>query len=505
VDESIKKVREKAEGFLYREIAKISKCLNDKKGDIFDLSKVAAKDKELIFEAHCYLANKYAELKYKYANEINTLWLIWSRQKKDKSKDYFYRVYGAPYIEPDISMIRAKEVLGIPGFNDDFNHLLEEFRGYLLRYPREFLQSEYRHDWEVLRSVSLRQSLKAHIESASLASLEAMRDHTPIKYKNRDSRIAEFSSWIDGILFLVMTESRQNYLDFASEALDKCRKFQNQNGSISDDIINTCSFITSLYLSNFDPQQVIQRKALDWLLSRQNKDGSWDHKVCEWDRETEGRVPRIQSWQVLGTVRVLEIIDLITNNEPLPPWSLMEEPSTYFKTKRAEEHEISYLEVPPGKSWHDVIIRFRGDDEIEIHAGDKSFGVKKYYELGFSKKNSKNKRKSWDTLHTLAKVKGELFIFDDVLNDEERTRLRKHISILGRELKALFRIEDEPFHPKKPKKPYRAKFMVSIYDDEDAKTEYEKLLDEDAEKKARQVPEKLRWSIYDEVTGKKKE
>jgi hypothetical protein len=126
------------------------------------------------------------------------------------------------------------------------------------------------------------------------------------------------------------------------------------------------------------------------------------------------------------------------------------------------QRPISRLDIPYGIDWAKIIIRFIDPEEVEIIAGGKSLGAKNFEVLGFRDRRKKGQPdKLWNILTKLAQRTGEIG-YDEELDRKEKINLKKDISLLRKRLKALFGLDEDPFHPYDRKsKSYRAKFLIS--------------------------------------------
>lgn len=514
MEEAVEKAREKAEGFLFKEVAKISEDIQKEKKSILYPSRTW-ESLILRLESYSYLGHKNKELKSKYAEELKSLWVHWRKaQKKYKRKSHgiFYPVEreGVFLFERNIAMLRAKEIFGIPGFQEDFDFVIEKFKDELLG-PIGYLFVCYRDYWIIFRSLTVQDTLKEQIQNSASMVLEEIKNHDLIRYKNRNRRIGEYATWINCVISLIISKLGGDYFNSAKCAIDKFIYYQQKNGSILNEIIITCSFAIAIYLAKIDPLKIIQPKILKWLLSKQNKNGSWDHWWFE-DLDFFNRNYLIPGWRVLSTVIVLETIDLITNNEPLPSWVPKEKPISYPEEKKVLIHVDSPFPIPQGASWGDVYFRFIDNEEVQIQVLDKSYGVKKFVALNFRdgrKRKEDIPNKLWSkTLLALARTKGDLPMSDNVLPEKDRVNLRKNISRLQDKLKELFGILENPIHPYKKYNSYRTKFNISFLernDELERNREVQEVFNDNIKKMERQQRKKITYESLKEVKDIKKE
>jgi len=138
-----------------------------------------------------------------------------------------------------------------------------------------------------------------------------------------------------------------------------------------------------------------------------------------------------------------------------------------FLRQARSTKSIPRLNVSEGTTWDSVIIRFISEDAIEIRANKTPLGVRNFIELGFSdaRKGGNSPNKLWTTLGLFASGRGELPT--GVLDAKEKNFYKKRVSDLGRRLKLVFGIKDNPFHPYRKSRSYRAKFIISKRDEAD--------------------------------------
>jgi hypothetical protein len=154
------------------------------------------------------------------------------------------------------------------------------------------------------------------------------------------------------------------------------------------------------------------------------------------------------------TAFVLETLDLITNDKPIPIWydtTIFARPSI-----KGAANLSGALAVPEGINWGDVSIIFISDESVEIRARE-PLGVKNFIELGFKDKRSNKPNLQWVLLKAIAQVDGKL----SWKNTEELpVSWKPHIKMLRKRLRRLFRIEEDPLFPYKRGEGYRTKFKI---------------------------------------------
>ncbi|GAI89081.1 unnamed protein product, partial [marine sediment metagenome] len=215
-------------------------------------------------------------------------------------------------------------------------------------------------------------------------------------------------------------------------------------------------------------------------------------------------------WNVLSTVIVLETLDLITNDEPLPIW--VPEEKHYFHDMDKQPlrvHTIIPFPIPQDASWGGVYIRFLDCENVEIRVLEKSYGIKNFAVLEFENKRTNIPIKIWKTLYTLAKVKGVLETTDEILSEKERDTLEKNISLLRNKLKELFGRAEDPFQPYKKSNCYDTKFNISVREEIDDKIfrndKIKEVYNYEIEKKEIQQAMKIKLKRLEEIKGKKED
>jgi len=438
VEELVSKARKKAEDFLFKEAAKISDDIKKEKEDI--LHPPYDDTIALRFEAHAYLAHKNRDLKSKYAKELRDLWLHWKKTPYKGNTDWQFWPFAGSDIDTEIAMIRAIEILGVPGFHYEFDSSIRALEGWLIKPPLDiYCEPDY---WHIFRSLAVQDILKQFIQNIAFMVLENVRAREYNLSVYRYDRKGEFESSLDAhtssIIFFVVSQLGEDYLNTAKLAIDNIIKYQEKNGSMLNDIIDTCSFINAISLTKTDPSKIIRQKALEWLLKRQNNNGSWDHSLCQY-LKSQGRNREVLNYQVLSTVLVLETIDLVTNHEPLPSWIPKEEP-IFIRERKLKKAKIIPFPMPKGTTWEDVTIRFISNEEIQIRAGEVRES-RNYRQMDFEYKH-KRPDIYWETLKLFAKKDGTIS-WKDVPGDE-RELYKKRFSTLRKRLKDYFGINEDP-------------------------------------------------------------
>jgi len=117
---------------------------------------------------------------------------------------------------------------------------------------------------------------------------------------------------------------------------------------------------------------------------------------------------------------------------------------------------------PPDLCWEEVSIVFISDTEIKVRARDQ---MKKYRfdHIGFKNKKSSKPNILWWFLRALAEKGGELS-WDNSGSHESPlnpNQVQSNVKRLRKTLCKFMDIEDDPFHPYRKVKAYKAKFNIS--------------------------------------------
>lgn len=254
MEESIKKARGKAEHLLFQGVKEISDGLKCK--DAVLLGHPSYIPISLEFEAHAYLAHKNKTLKPKYAEELREILVNWIQEKNgDKSEiaDIFFPSYPheGRYLET-IAILRAIEILDIPGFQKNIDSAIKSMKEDFIETPIDFTEYSY-DEWFIFRSKAIQEKLRGHIKSAALLIFDKMRNskiriedvlsHNDDKYK-----AYYLPFWIVGSIFLVMSQQGEDFSSYAKYIIDRVISTQEENGSVLNNVLTTCSFIIAVYL-----------------------------------------------------------------------------------------------------------------------------------------------------------------------------------------------------------------------------------------------------------------
>lgn len=434
----------------------------------------------LRFEAHTYLANKGLIDKSDWGRKIIEIWDSWIEDKglppPKLPPGYELRERGRFFwpavdryvittgdtdnadwepgcdIENHVSMFRTKETFGIPGYERCFLSAKRELSKNLR--SDNLLESEdnIRLLWQIIRSPFLRTVLRVPLRSAAQEIIEekvALIDRSPLVIDESLSRLTLIE-----IFFLLSTNLEDDYFHIAKFFLTRSINTQRRTGSFRDDIVETCLYLCSAYLSGIDPNGIVRDRALGWLQSKQADNGCWRSYNMPFVIKTDN----IEAEDILRTVIVLETIDLVTKDKPLPNWA--ESMTPEIEANGTRESQTDRLPIPKNIFWEDVSIRFISDESVEIRAGT-PLGVKNFIELGFKDRRSDKPDYKWEALKLLAKNGGEISWKDKSAS----LKWKPHIKTLRKRLRNYFDIQDDPFYSYRRSGGYKTKFSISYRKD----------------------------------------
>lgn len=514
MEEAIRKARKKAENFLSKEVERISQGIKKEDGNIlspFEWSKLPIR-----FEAHLYLGNRDKNLRQVCAKEIRELWLHWQKSRvhyiqienKNHWAIFFYptNLYYIPYnqntpeypgFDPHrhITMLRTKEIFEIPGFRDDFNKAVELIRNRIIA-----LDSGERDFWQIFRSRTIQnetiQDLRDTV-SILLKRLQAFKQNNILeRFQDTQDFIDFIDNQIYWIIYILMSQFGGKFSSDLISLVENIISYQSQNGSVCDDIMTTCSFIIAVNLTHIDPLKIIQDKALKWLMSQQNRDGSWDHWADQFERKSS-------AWSVLSTVIVLETIDLITEHRPLPNWIPTEMVEEEKSIRPPRVQDVDPLEVPLGTTWKEVTIRIRSLYTARLVFPGEVIDNIDFRRMGFKDHKTKGPDKLWRILVCFAKNNGEISRKTEGIPVKKYEDLITDTKDMGNRLKHLFQIDVRPFQKHRKDDAYKSKFDISLAEDfkleEEGKSELVRDEEEDIRRKESQRYEDIQWARMKET------
>jgi len=467
----IRKVKERAEEYLHKVVNKSWNNLVNIEKD-----KYIPEGWPIQLDAHVYLGHKYKNFIPEFAIKIRNLWLNWAKWYENEDHKYgrykfFWPAtdeFSVPInhenaqrdmgyeIETHISMFRAKENLKIIGFETYFNEAKRRL-GDLLLEDISYYGKKVRILWQIIRSPYLCRLLQDYIKTITLKLFEERKIDKIFRYENNNFR-EDFKFLSKMSFFLIISNLKEEYFDNAQRILLRLIDMQDEKGSFFNDILSTCLIISAIEISNLDSLKIVSERAIDWILNEQTTQGSWPHPQISWSYDT----PELD---ILSTVLVLETIDLITDDKPLPIWVEKLEKDDNSKERKSARIQIhKSLNIPEGITWSDIFIYFISPDSVEIRAG-KPLGVKNFIEMGFKDRRSVKPDLIWETLKTFAKYNGEISWSDRGIAPRINKNLKSYIKDVRKRLKFLFGIEDDPFYPYDRKaKAYRLKSSISQRD-----------------------------------------
>lgn len=443
----------------------------------------------LRFEAYSYIGHKYKQKDL--VHDIKELWRRWIylshknelgfnkifwpfRCQHEVHADFEWGeeviYFPSPAFEKHVSMFRVKEMLKIGGYSLNFEEGVYELINILFTGLPSFKKygTEDNYNWQIVRCPSLRNKLNLFIRYIAsdihrnvffrnLFSLDGNEENCP------NSEYSPLYHQASCSFFLFFSYLKEEYLDLAKKAAEILINKQDIKGTFDNDVLVTCLCASLIHATNADPSESVINRALEYVLSKQNKKGYWDFMY-----ENEDEQGCSTGWRAFSTVIALETIDLITNDRNLPIWvDRTKLPGKYQGYTDPRIPPPKPLEIPEGTTWKEIAIRFISNEAVQITAGTSHLGVKNFAELGFKNEKNQMPTHQWETLRTLAIAKGELTREDGALNNEEISILIKRISILRNKLKALFDLSDNPFFPFKKSNSYKTKFNISLREESD--------------------------------------
>ena len=437
-------------------------------------------DWPLRLETYSYIGNKYEERRNEFAVELRNIWIEWielNKNGKIGNKGIFwpaqYEMVGnidpngnaerfpGNEFESHISMFRAKEILGIGGFDNYFNEAKKRIIEILFSEPRYFLfGNDIRIIWQVVRSTILKSELSDYLKVVALKLIED-KDFKELFFDSRQQSLtSSFSTGFQAmvIFFLCFGNLSNEMYELATNSASKLIDKQEMDGSFDNDILTTCLAVASIYFMKLDSSESVCNMAIEYILKSQNKEGNWDF-LYSWDFGPGHSV----EWNVLSTVVALETLDLITNDKPLPIWAEESKQHVISPEKKLIRIQTDKsLPVPKGITWSDVSICFISPESVEIRAG-KPLGVKNFIEMGFKDRRSGKPDLIWQTLKIFARFNGEISWKDKGVDTRFHKNLKSYIKDIRRRLKFLFNIDNDPFNTYDRKsKTYSLKFSISI-------------------------------------------
>jgi len=449
----------------------------------------------LRFEAYLYLAHRGKISKSEWGEKIKKIWDTWieyralsppsellegaKSRKRDgwfwPSIDGYCIDIGDPdnadwetgfSIENHLAMFRTREVFLLPGYTEDFVRAKKELGKILRSHGRSYFHEEERLLWQIVRSPFLRMNLKDSLRGVAQGIIEekmAIIKNEPMVVNESLCRIRPAD-----IFFLLATNLDDDHISLSKFFLNKEIHSQSKNGSFSDDEFETCLYLCSICLSGIDPNRIVSNPAIAWLMNVQQENGSWKYGCVHVEipgflsdfagKEVFNNIKyeKITEEDIFLTVFVLETLDLITNDKPLPIWAKNVAPTQpSLKGGQTIGH---LLTVPDGIKWGDVSITFISEEAVEIRAGV-PLGVKNFIELGFKDNRGANRPdQKWELLKSLGRNCGSISWKDKSAS----SKYKPYFKTIRKRLRALFKIDDDPFFSYRQTGSYKTKFSIAF-------------------------------------------
>ncbi|GAI93754.1 unnamed protein product, partial [marine sediment metagenome] len=171
------------------------------------------------------------------------------------------------------------------------------------------------------------------------------------------------------------------------------------------------------------------------------------------------------AFDVLSTVVVLETLDLITDDEPLPIWVPKKEAVLISDRKTKKDKTIMQFPTPKGTTWDKVTFCFLSNKAAELEAGDEREG-KQFTEIGLEDDRSLKSNILCLVLASFGKY-GEISGKIPGLHLRVNKNLKSHVYRLKKLLIDIFNIEKgSPFKYSKKTNTYTTTFKVKLKNDE---------------------------------------
>ncbi|MCG7853876.1 MAG: hypothetical protein MIO92_15250, partial [Methanosarcinaceae archaeon] len=278
------------------------------------------------FEAYAYLGHKYKKHVRRYAQELKALWSEWiilKEKQESADKEIFWQlkealpsaisindftftplhknpVFKSGFsIKPDVdvdmlvSMYRAKEILGIDGFDIYFTAAVRMFTKWLLFNDITY-HANHRTIWQISRSPALRAAMIDHIRLSSAPQVQREIAEEEEKCKQRcdnlkRSYITDTASylfatdvylWAEAGFFFLLNDLGSEFSDIGNRGALNLIERQSEDGSFNNDVITTCLAASCIHLAGINSTaMLVNQKAVEWLLKRQDSDGSWSSNI----------------------------------------------------------------------------------------------------------------------------------------------------------------------------------------------------------------------------------
>jgi hypothetical protein len=136
--------------------------------------------------------------------------------------------------------------------------------------------------------------------------------------------------------------------------------------------------------------------------------------------------------------------------------------SSGLSTPKRVVPPYAQLRLPSGARWCDIEIRLLSDLRFQVHVRKTAGEVLGFEAAGFADRRGRNSKKpntAWNTLTLLAKNGGSV----RRQSHAKPQKLEKAIETLRKTLKALFGLDEDPFHPCRAGE-YSVKFAIRAVD-----------------------------------------
>jgi len=470
----------------------------------------------LRLEAQAYLGRKYKERIPDFAREVVALWQKWIRFKEEQRSiepklfwelhDTFRRdeapkadasgskeelsggagtsssSYPEVSIDLLVSICRAKEALGIEGYDDSIDYAAKKVFTWLM-VNDVFSHGNRQIVWQVCRSPYLKNSYKEYIVSylapAVLRRIAQEESDYHERIESGGGGLAEklidleVSFWAEVGFFCSFVNLGYGDNPTIKKFALNLYEAQEPDGSLLFDTVSTClamSYIVSCMPKTPTRGSFIER-AVGFLLETQNRDGSWSSSM-PWDEFDETKpklvdtsLPTSQQsalYKTMGdkvqtTVIVLEALDLSLGLGPAPAWTIGGPVIKEIQATGIGKGPV--LPVPSGTKWPQVTIECINEEQVLIAVAGNSFGVHCYIALGFRDEKTKRPNKLWTLLLRFGAHKGTIG-----WKTPGQKVTEKDVSRLRIKLRDVFNLADDPLPYFAKRKVYEARFKVTYKD-----------------------------------------
>lgn len=482
--EEIKEAKERAETFLNNVITQKWDISVSSFGLKFPFNHFEEGwDWPIRFEAYSYLGHRHRERIPDFATELRTLWNKWTeldnmapslkREKifwpplydivdYDKPEQRAWKFFGNE-IESHISMFRAREVLGLVGYDAYFEEAKDRIVAILFSVPPISLSiDDARIIWQIVRSPLLKSELSTYLKASAEEIIKKPIDELVSFKVDRGVRPPSslFFLKVWTTFFLCFGDFGDKFFDYAKKVSKELIDKQKSDGSFNDSLLGTCLSASIIHAIKVDSGSVCNI-AIKYILKEQKKEGYWRF-LSGWSLLQD-----TTAFDVLSTVIVLETLDLITDDEPLPIWAEEAKPIDISKKQVSSRVQPTVpFNITEAINWHDVTIRFLSEEAVHIRAGSVSGGFD-FIQMGFADRRFRLKERRpdwcWKTLKEIARQQGEVSssLLDESLHPRIKKNLKSYIHVINIRLREFFNMSENPFYLyDKKTKSWKTKFTV---------------------------------------------